>query len=63
MNTAILKQALQEKKMTQEQLAHLCNVERSHISKILSGKTLPSIPVLVRLSEALDLSIEAILTN
>lgn len=39
--------------LTQEKLAWHCEIEKSHMSQIESGKSLPSIPVLYAVADAL----------
>ena len=52
-----------EKGLSQEKLAELLNVSRQTISRWESGETLPSADNLIRLSRALDVSVEDLMGN
>jgi transcriptional regulator with XRE-family HTH domain len=43
--------------MTQEQLAWDCDVEKSHLSMIESGKRMPSLPMLLVIAKELDVQV------
>lgn len=49
--------------LTQEQLAEKCYCTQTYISQIERGVSLPSIPVLVSISEALNVSTDQLLTG
>jgi len=53
-----LKAARKAKMITQEQLANLISVERSSIGKYESANVIPSPEVLLRIADALDVSID-----
>jgi transcriptional regulator with XRE-family HTH domain len=46
-----------EKGITQEQLAWDCDVEKSHLSMVESGKRMPSLPMLLVLAKQLDVQV------
>ena len=52
---ARIKRARSETKMTQIDLAILCNFEKASMSRIESGKTNPTILTLKKISEALKI--------
>lgn len=52
-----LRQLRIEKEMTLKDLANKVNLTTSHISQIENNKTVPSIPTLMELAKALDVSI------
>jgi transcriptional regulator with XRE-family HTH domain len=43
-----------EKRMTQQHLSDLCEIEKANLSRIESGKTNPTILTLLKLSRSLD---------
>ncbi|MBA4227087.1 MAG: hypothetical protein C0456_10695 [Hyphomonas sp.] len=56
-----IKAARSQRTLTQERLAEIADCHIDTLSLIERGKTLPSIDVLLRLSEALELDIAALL--
>jgi transcriptional regulator with XRE-family HTH domain len=59
---ANLKYVRQRRNLTQAQLAKLCGVPRSTVAQVETGLSNPTLAVLSRLSVALQLSIEELLT-
>ncbi|WP_211321845.1 helix-turn-helix domain-containing protein [Thermovibrio guaymasensis] len=51
-----------EKGLTQEKLAELCNIDISYIGQIERGLKTPSLKVLFRISNALSLKLEELLS-
>ena len=49
-----LKELRTAKGLTQEQLATLCNVQRTTITMIETGENKPSVPLAMKLGETLD---------
>jgi transcriptional regulator with XRE-family HTH domain len=58
---ARIKQIRYEKKMTQVELAILCQFEKASMSRIESGRTNPTILTLKKISKALDVHISDLL--
>ena len=56
-----LKTARIRRGMTQEQLAERCYCSQTYISQIERGASLPSLPVFVSISEALNISADQLL--
>ena len=52
-----------EKKLSQEDLANLMGIKRPGISRFETGKYNPSLDLLVKMAECLDLEIEISLRN
>ena len=50
-----------EKHLTQEQLSEICDLSAAHIGHIERGTRILSVDVLVRLAQALDVSIDYLL--
>lgn len=53
-----LKEAMDECQMSQSQLSVLSGIGKSSISQYLSGKNIPKNPVMMKLADALDTSID-----
>ncbi len=51
---------LYEQHKTQVWLAQQCNVTKGHINQIITGKTFPSVQLLLKISEALSVTIDKI---
>jgi transcriptional regulator with XRE-family HTH domain len=51
----VIKQIMQDRKMTQNRLSYMSRVPQSHISMILNGRLYPCPSWRLRISEALDL--------
>jgi len=68
-NTALLKlaqrikQLRQEQQLSQEELANICNFDRTYISLLERAKRNPSYFNLLRLSVGLDLSLSQLLKD
>lgn len=58
-----IKEIRTEKKMTQEQLAVLCESEKARISKIESGQANLTIHSLYKISKALDVHITDLISK
>ena len=58
-----LRRKRQEHSLTQEELAHLADVSPVMIAKIEQGRRQPRMPVLTRLSAALDVPLSELLDN
>lgn len=56
-----IKNILYEQHKTQVWLSKQCGVTKGHINQIISGKTQPSIKLLVKISEALSVDIHEII--
>ena len=56
-----IKNILYEQHKTQVWLSKQCCVTKGHINQIISGKTQPSIKLLVKISEALSVDIHEII--
>lgn len=52
-----------ELQLSQEQLAHEANIDRTYLQSIEKGKRNVSIDVLLRLSNALDVQLTTLLSN
>jgi transcriptional regulator with XRE-family HTH domain len=52
-----------ERNLTQDQLGELCNASKSAVSQWESGGTMPSVDTLLLLRDALDCSIDWLLTG
>lgn len=50
--------ALQAGHLTQEDIAGHAGIERSVLSRLLAGRTMPTLPTLVRLSRAYGVTID-----
>jgi transcriptional regulator with XRE-family HTH domain len=53
-----IKQARESKGLTQQELAYICNMEKSNISRIESGRTNLTLKSLYQLSKALSVSLK-----
>ena len=60
---ARIKQIRYEKKMTQVELAILCQFEKASMSRIESGRTNPTILTLRKISKALDVHVTDLLKD
>lgn len=49
--------------MTQERLAELVNLSPSHLSNIETGTTKVSLPTIIKLANALDVSVDGLLAD
>jgi transcriptional regulator with XRE-family HTH domain len=58
-----IKTLRKKKGMTQQELAFLCNFEKSNMSRIEKGKTNPTILTLQKISKALKVPIEDLLKS
>lgn len=47
----------QQRKLSQERLSELCSISTHHISELERGKTNPSFQVLMKISDALSISV------
>lgn len=45
-----------EKEIAQETLAHIANIERSHMGKIERGRHMPNLALILRIANALECS-------
>jgi len=59
----IIKQIREDKKMSQEVLSGLANIDRSHLSKIELGLRSPTLNLLYKLADAMEISASDILYN
>ena len=55
-----ISQLLFEQQKTQVWLAQKCGVTKGHINQIITGKTQPSLQLLLKISESLSVSIDKI---
>lgn len=53
-----LRDAMVRRRITQKRLAALCNVSQQSISAILHGKMVPTVALLRRMAEGLDVEFE-----
>jgi transcriptional regulator with XRE-family HTH domain len=53
-----IKQARESKGLTQQELAYICNMEKSNISRIESGRTNLTLKSLYQLRKALSVSLK-----
>ncbi len=53
----IIFQIREKKKLTQEQLAFLCDIDRSYLSKIEKGRTNPSVKILNKICRVFKMKI------
>ena len=51
----VVKQLREEKKMTQEKLAELAEIDRTYIYRLETGKRSPSLAIIFRIAQALKL--------
>lgn len=58
-----LKQKLEEKNMSQSELAKRCGVGKSHISQIIHKNVKPSLDLTYDISTILDISIEELIRS
>jgi transcriptional regulator with XRE-family HTH domain len=58
-----IKTLRKKKGMTQQELAFLCNFEKSNMSRIEKGKTNPTILTLQKISKALKVPLEDLLKS
>lgn len=56
-----IKQARESKGLTQQELAYLCNMEKSNISRIESGRTNLTLKTLLAISNALSIQMNKLL--
>jgi len=52
----VLRQVREEKKLTQEKLAELADVDRTYIYRLENGKRSPSLSIILRIAKALKIS-------
>lgn len=57
----LLREERIKKSITQEELSHLCELDRTYISLLERGKRQPSIKTLILLSNALDIKASTII--
>jgi len=55
--TRNIKLILREKRLTQKQFAELLEISISHVSNILSGRVRISLPLLLRIANALEVKL------
>lgn len=55
-----LKNLLYEQQKTQVWLAQQCGVTKGHINQIITGKVHPSVPLLLKISKVLSVSLDRI---
>ncbi len=55
-----IKELLYQQRKTQVWLATQCGVTKGHINQIITGKTSPSLKLLLKMSKALSVSIDKI---
>ncbi|MBQ3180441.1 MAG: helix-turn-helix transcriptional regulator [Firmicutes bacterium] len=55
-----IRTARMRRDLTQEQLSELLNITPGHLKHMESGKRKPSVPLLFRMMELLDLSVDAL---
>lgn len=55
-----IKELREKHNMTQEELSVLLNVEWQHISRLETGKNLPSCPILISLAKIFDIDIRTL---
>ncbi|RLI43580.1 DNA-binding protein [Candidatus Bathyarchaeota archaeon] len=58
-----LRRIRQTKQVTQAELARVVGVDPTFISKLELGKRLPSLPILLKLATALNVTIDELLDN
>jgi len=58
-----LKKARLAKKLSQDKLSELCDISPQHLSQIESGKTKLSLPCLVRVCNALEITTDCMLMD
>ena len=58
-----IKEARERKGLTQEQLGEICDCGLKHISAVEKGRRSPSIKLLIKLSLALDVSVDYLLKD
>ncbi len=58
-----IKNLLYEQHKTQVWLAKQCSVTKGHINQIISGKTQPSLHLLLKISKALSVNINEIIDD
>lgn len=63
LDTELLKGARKARGLSQQELADMVGIEQQSYQRIEVGKRLPSVPVLVRLCDALDVSADALLSR
>ena len=60
---SIIKNLRKTKRLSQLELAEICNISESHIKNIESGLKHPGLDVLVRICNALGIPLEYLMTN
>jgi transcriptional regulator with XRE-family HTH domain len=58
-----IKQARENRKLTQEKLAEIIGVSTVYVSHLEIGSKLPSLETLVKISNSLDISVDYLLSN
>ena len=53
----------EQKSMSAQELASICNFEKSNMSRLESGNTNPTIATLYKISQALEVSLEEIVSD
>ena len=53
----------EQKSMSAQELAHTCNFEKSNMSRLESGNTNPTIWTLYKISQALEVPLEEIVSS
>ncbi len=61
MNKDLIIGALEKKGMTQKKLAEECGVTENYINYIINGTRMPSIPLLRRISDVLEISADELI--
>jgi len=58
-----IKKARNAKKVTQDKLSEICDISPQHLSQIESGKTKLSLPTLINIANALDVTADALICD
>lgn len=61
MNKELILKALKEKDMTQKKLAAECGVSENYINYIINGMRMPSVPLLRRISDVLEITADELI--
>lgn len=60
---AAIRQARKERGVSQEELAHRCSTDRSYMSSIERGGQNPGVLTIVRVAEALDMTVTELMAE
>lgn len=55
-----LRELREKRKMTQEELSNLLNIEWQHVSRLENGKNLPSCNILIKIAQVFDIDIRTL---